>query len=86
MASVDPVAFLGTNPTHGLELPACPIFGSFFDRTALPNVNCAEGTILRICGSASNYSPDYFLCVRTPAIIATLSGSPQWECLRVSER
>jgi hypothetical protein len=29
---------------------------------------------------------DYFLCVCKAAVVPTLSGSPQWECLRVSKR
>ena len=38
------------------------------------------------CGSASNCSPDYFLCVCKAAVVPTLSGSPQWDSLRVSKR
>jgi hypothetical protein len=33
-----------------------------------------------------NCSPDYFLCVCKAAVVPTLSGSPEWECLRVSKR
>jgi hypothetical protein len=29
---------------------------------------------------------DHFLCVYTAAVVPTLSGSPQWDCLRVSKR
>src|SRR6266481_9381989 len=38
------------------------------------------------CASASNCPSDYFLCVCKAAVVPTLSGSPQWECLRVRKR
>jgi len=53
---------------------------------AIDNVNLREALLLGFSGSASNCSPDYFLCVCTAAIVPTLSGSPQWDCLRVSKR
>jgi hypothetical protein len=30
--------------------------------------------------------PDYFVYVCKAAVVPTLSGSPQWDCLRVSKR
>ena len=34
----------------------------------------------------SRSSLDYFLCVYMGAVVPKLSGSPQWDCLRVSKR
>ena len=52
------------------------------------NVRRASG--INSCGypgaSPSNCSPDYYSCLYKAAVVPTLSGSPRWECLRVSKR
>jgi carboxymethylenebutenolidase len=73
---------------NGITKPR-PIWPGNARSTGSTNTCVADsaGTICR-AGRArtgsSACSPDYFLCVCKAAVVPTLSSSPQWECLRVS--
>jgi len=54
---------------------------------AVDNLSLRRGALLSgSCGSASDWSPDYFLCVCTAAIVPKFLGPSHWDCLRASKR